>query len=524
MKSYILQFTYKDGNGWAVINANSPNQAEQVFKIQTKFEFPNVVSQKEINYFGNEMQLVYEGSVSSLVNNPYDLAIKNGFKGTLSDFLASLKGEKGDKGDRGLPGGAGPKGKDFTYDDFTASQLANLVGPRGQQGERGPQGPQGPKGDKGDKGDTGATGPQGPKGDPGDSTDIDLSEYYTKEETNTLVNNKATKSELANYNPLIVEGTRNDSMLTGNAPFAQLNDKQRITLWPNANLGTYTTLNLTLSDGTTTGAIPVWRQSANGNMGQLSYSYWKDCPFEIMYDATNNRWITVGQADTNTTYPTMTQTHIDTSATYQSVVSAALLRTNFYLKSEADALVVEKQDKRTVERPTYTADWEYVDNGSPFTSQQLADKLDTYYSNWRNEAAAVTLYNALIEGNDASTVTLSFNALDAFAHAAIDFDVMGYDSFIYQNSVTHNPSLTTTNYVKLGITDSVSPTIANVDYTEADEFIFTFTCESASPTITLPQDVALADGFDWSEADAGVQFQVSIQDGIAAYLVLTPNT
>lgn len=245
--------------------------------------------------------------------------------------------------------------------------------------------------------------------------------FYLESEVDSLI---------TNYNPLIVEGTRNGSMLTGNAPFAQLNDKQRITLWPNANIGTFTTLNLTLSDGTTTGAIPVWRQSANGNVGQLSYSYWKDCPFEIMYDATNNRWITVGQADTNTTYTTMTQTHIDTSATYLSVVSAKLLRDNFYLKSEAMA-------KRTL--------------------------------------------------------------------------------------VTTGSALTATTYVDLGTTDTIAPTLP-ASPSRADEFVFTFTCQSAAPNITLPQGVALADGFDWSEADAGVQFQVSIQDGIAAYLVLTPNS
>ena len=53
------------------------------------------------------------------------------------------KGEKGDKGDKGDTGAA------FTYDDFTAEQLAAL------------------KGEKGDKGDTGAQGEKGEKGDSG---------------------------------------------------------------------------------------------------------------------------------------------------------------------------------------------------------------------------------------------------------------------------------------------------------------------------------------------------------------------
>lgn len=78
------------------------------------------------------------------------------------------------------PGPKGDKGDPFTYNDFTAEQLAALkgekgdkgdtgdVGPQGPQGIQGPAGADGAKGDKGDKGDTGETGPQGPKGDQGD--------------------------------------------------------------------------------------------------------------------------------------------------------------------------------------------------------------------------------------------------------------------------------------------------------------------------------------------------------------------
>lgn len=63
-----------------------------------------------------------------------------------------FKGDKGDKGDTGETG---------------------ATGPQGPQGEQGPQGIQGPKGDKGDKGDT-----------------PDLTNYYTKQETNGLLDDK----------------------------------------------------------------------------------------------------------------------------------------------------------------------------------------------------------------------------------------------------------------------------------------------------------------------------------------------
>lgn len=67
-------------------------------------------------------------------DSAYQVAVKNGFTGTETEWLASLKGEKGDTGPQG------PKGA------------------TGATGATGPQGPAGPKGD---------TGPQGPAGEPG---------------------------------------------------------------------------------------------------------------------------------------------------------------------------------------------------------------------------------------------------------------------------------------------------------------------------------------------------------------------
>ena len=68
------------------------------------------------------------------------------------------KGDTGEQGPQGIQGEKGDKGDAFTYDDFTAEQLAALKGEKGDTGERGPQG------EKGDKGDTGAQGPQGEQG------------------------------------------------------------------------------------------------------------------------------------------------------------------------------------------------------------------------------------------------------------------------------------------------------------------------------------------------------------------------
>ena len=97
----------------------------------------------------------------------YAIAVEHGYKGTVEQWLESLRGQKGDKGEKGDP---------FTYSDFTAEQLAALKGEKGDKGDKGDTGatgPQGPKGEtgatghQGPKGETGATGPQGPKGETG---------------------------------------------------------------------------------------------------------------------------------------------------------------------------------------------------------------------------------------------------------------------------------------------------------------------------------------------------------------------
>lgn len=68
----------------------------------------------------------------------YELALQNGFVGSESNYLASLKGPKGDKGDKGNQGDRGLTG------------IQGIQGLTGPEGVAGPQGPQGIKGDKGD--------------------------------------------------------------------------------------------------------------------------------------------------------------------------------------------------------------------------------------------------------------------------------------------------------------------------------------------------------------------------------------
>lgn len=145
IKQYLLQFTHKNGNGYAVVNATDPKIAENVFKAQTKYEDAGITSIKELRWFGQEMQLVEEGSVVTYGQSLYDLAVYNGYKGTLQEFMESMKGPKGEDGAQGPQGERGDKGD---------------KGDTGQQGPVGPVGPQGPQGPPGITVETDPTVPQ----------------------------------------------------------------------------------------------------------------------------------------------------------------------------------------------------------------------------------------------------------------------------------------------------------------------------------------------------------------------------
>lgn len=67
----------------------------------------------------------------------YGLAVQEGFRGTLQEYLASLHGAAGLQGEPGPQGPQGPQG---------------VQGERGFTGEQGPPGPQGPQGDPGEAG------------------------------------------------------------------------------------------------------------------------------------------------------------------------------------------------------------------------------------------------------------------------------------------------------------------------------------------------------------------------------------
>lgn len=64
LRHYLLKFTYNNSTGWAIVNAHTVNQAQSIFKVQTSFNGASVDTIKELKYFGEELQLVYEGTIN----------------------------------------------------------------------------------------------------------------------------------------------------------------------------------------------------------------------------------------------------------------------------------------------------------------------------------------------------------------------------------------------------------------------------------------------------------------------------
>ena len=131
---------------------------------------------------GETSATLHNGANGEKGSSAYQIAVEQGYQGSESDWLSSLKGDKGEKGNtgaKGNPGQDGAEGKsayaiavEHGYEDSEEKWLLSLkgdTGERGEKGETGQQGEQGPKGEKGDRGDRGLQGVSGEKGEKGDA-------------------------------------------------------------------------------------------------------------------------------------------------------------------------------------------------------------------------------------------------------------------------------------------------------------------------------------------------------------------
>lgn len=114
--------------------------------------------------------------LSVLYYDAYQIAVKNGYDGTVEEWLASLKGEQGEQGVSVESASIDPSNNHLVLNlsNVTVVDAGEL--PKGQKGDTGATGAQGEKGDKGDKGDTGEAGAAGADGEDGVSPVVTVTE------------------------------------------------------------------------------------------------------------------------------------------------------------------------------------------------------------------------------------------------------------------------------------------------------------------------------------------------------------
>lgn len=150
------------------------------------------ISSVTINESG-QLVITYSDSTTNNVGkvvgadgkSAYEIAVDNGYVGTETEWLASLKGEQGETGATGPQGEAGADGQDGVngadgadgQDGQSAYQIWLSLGNTGTEsdfiaslkGEKGDTGEQGPQGIQGIQGEQGEQGPQGIQGETGAS-------------------------------------------------------------------------------------------------------------------------------------------------------------------------------------------------------------------------------------------------------------------------------------------------------------------------------------------------------------------
>ncbi|TDQ73455.1 collagen-like domain-containing protein [Sphingobacterium yanglingense] len=175
----------------AILELNSKTRGLLHARVElrdTKDPYPLTTHEAGIMVFNTKavadvlVGIYYNDGTKWVANlSAYDSWLQAGNTGSVTDFVASLKGSKGDKGEAGEEGPQGIQGPIGPIGARGPKGDKGETGDEGPQGIQGPIGPIGVQGPKGDKGETGGEGPQGiqgpigpigvqgPKGDKGET-------------------------------------------------------------------------------------------------------------------------------------------------------------------------------------------------------------------------------------------------------------------------------------------------------------------------------------------------------------------
>lgn len=159
-------------------------EGEPPFTLQSFSEIDRLISARDmcllsvaVRPYGVlplEVPVVPVGLDGAPGKSAYELAVADGFSGTVAEWLASLNGSNGVAGADGVQGAVGNSAYQIAvlngYVGSEANWLLSLKGAQGPQGNQGIQGAAGTNGTNGAngangaQGATGATGAQGPQG------------------------------------------------------------------------------------------------------------------------------------------------------------------------------------------------------------------------------------------------------------------------------------------------------------------------------------------------------------------------
>ena len=189
-----------------------------------------------------------------------------------------------------------------------------------------------------------------------DDKNVDVLNLKTSDLTND--------SGFANWPIVQDKRTSAVAAITADAPFATLTDGQRVTLHLKQDMVNSSTLNLTLSGGTTTGAKSMVSSHQDTTLSNSWSTIKANSYIDIVYESSNNRWVLIGQRDTNNTYTAMSQAEINSgSSTTGRTITPSMLRNNFYTETETNNLLADKENKKLVVNLTLglTADKTYTE-------------------------------------------------------------------------------------------------------------------------------------------------------------------
>lgn len=124
---YIANIIHPNGNGYCIVSADNPKQAESIIRAQSRYHDARIADFKKLCWQDTDTHIIYEGAITTLGKNAYDLAVKHGFRGTVEDWLKSLKGEKGEAGEPGSPGQDAEPLPYKDWDEKSKEELVNSV-------------------------------------------------------------------------------------------------------------------------------------------------------------------------------------------------------------------------------------------------------------------------------------------------------------------------------------------------------------------------------------------------------------